>query len=241
VKRCTKCGQDKPLSEFYVYKGKPESACKECVRAAARERRRNESSEVKRARTERQRQRRAEHPDEYHAKNREYYAKNRERILAAANQYRTEHPDRRREQHRRHYEANKAKYHRAAADFAHRDPEGRRAIKHRSLARRHGRQATLTVAQWQDILAAFGYACAYCGRGWHEITGKLNQEHVIPVSQDGGYTVDNIVPACGACNTRKAGRTPEQAGMTLRQPLFDYKGKHSDGGNHPAKNDSAAA
>jgi 5-methylcytosine-specific restriction endonuclease McrA len=35
---------------------------------------------------------------------------------------------------------------------------------------------------------------------------KLTQEHVIPVSRGGGTTAENIVPACGKCNSSKKDR-----------------------------------
>lgn len=62
--------------------------------------------------------------------------------------------------------------------------------------------ATLTESEWHGILEYFGHACAYCLR----TDRPLTQEHVIPVSRGGGYTADNIVPACGPCNSCKRDR-----------------------------------
>ncbi len=45
--------------------------------------------------------------------------------------------------------------------------------------------------------------------------GELTYDHVVPRSQGGKTVWDNIVTACQECNGRKAGRTPEQAGMRL--------------------------
>lgn len=42
-------------------------------------------------------------------------------------------------------------------------------------------------------------------------------DHVIPVSQGGETSWSNCTLACGPCNTFKANRTPEGAGMTLRR------------------------
>jgi hypothetical protein len=39
--------------------------------------------------------------------------------------------------------------------------------------------------------------------------------HVMPESRGGPWTWTNLVSACGACNNRKAARTPEEAGMPL--------------------------
>jgi 5-methylcytosine-specific restriction endonuclease McrA len=92
----------------------------------------------------------------------------------------------------------------------------------RYKARRNQLLYTLTEAEWSDILSAYSYTCAYCGAS----SKALLQEHVLPVTQGGGYTKENIVPACVSCNTRKGSRRPRQAGMTLREPpaVMDFPG-----------------
>lgn len=39
-KRCSRCGEDQPLTQFHKQKGKPRSMCKACVREYAQNRRR---------------------------------------------------------------------------------------------------------------------------------------------------------------------------------------------------------
>lgn len=61
------------------------------------------------------------------------------------------------------------------------------------------------------------WSCCYCGEKF--TMRELTYDHVIPRKQGGLTNWTNIVSSCGECNTRKAGRTPEQAGMTLlRRP-----------------------
>ncbi|MBA7619609.1 hypothetical protein ES703_26948 [subsurface metagenome] len=55
------------------------------------------------------------------------------------------------------------------------------------------------------------YTCQYCGKE----TRQLTLDHVIPRYQGGQHTWENVASACISCNRRKAGRTPEQAGMIL--------------------------
>lgn len=57
------------------------------------------------------------------------------------------------------------------------------------------------------------HLCLYCGERfpWRQ----LSRDHVTPVSQHGRDHWNNLVTACVRCNTHKAGRTPEQAGMQL--------------------------
>lgn len=59
--------------------------------------------------------------------------------------------------------------------------------------------------------------CQYCRRRLPR--NELNLDHVIPRSQGGSTTWENVVCSCIPCNLGKANRTPEQAGMRLlRKP-----------------------
>jgi 5-methylcytosine-specific restriction endonuclease McrA len=42
-------------------------------------------------------------------------------------------------------------------------------------------------------------------------------DHIVPRSQGGTSIWENCVLACVTCNKRKADRTPQQAGLKLRQ------------------------
>ena len=55
--------------------------------------------------------------------------------------------------------------------------------------------------------------CQYCGK--HFDRRELNLDHIVPRDHGGTTTWENIVCACIPCNTRKANRTPTQAGMHL--------------------------
>jgi len=58
--------------------------------------------------------------------------------------------------------------------------------------------------------------CQYCGEKF--LRSELNLDHVIPRSQGGASRWENFVCSCLACNRRKGGRTPAQAGMYLLRP-----------------------
>jgi 5-methylcytosine-specific restriction endonuclease McrA len=59
--------------------------------------------------------------------------------------------------------------------------------------------------------------CQYCGRAFDR--KDLNLDHVIPRDRGGPTTWENIVCSCIPCNTRKANRTPREAGLHLvRKP-----------------------
>jgi len=65
----------------------------------------------------------------------------------------------------------------------------------------------------RNLFARDQNRCQYCGQKFP--TSELSLDHVIPRSQGGTNSWENIVCACVRCNVRKGGRTPEQANMRL--------------------------
>ena len=70
----------------------------------------------------------------------------------------------------------------------------------------------------RNLFARDGNRCQYCGRKFK--TTELSIDHVVPRSRGGRTLWNNVVCACMACNVRKGGRTPADAGLTLvREPV----------------------
>lgn len=65
----------------------------------------------------------------------------------------------------------------------------------------------------QNVYLRDKFTCQYCGNAFAR--HKLNLDHVLPQSQGGRTTWENIVCSCIDCNTKKGGRTPEEARMPL--------------------------
>ena len=64
-----------------------------------------------------------------------------------------------------------------------------------------------------NVLARDGFRCQYC---YNELNSKeATLDHVVPRSQGGKTTWENIVCACAGCNRKKGGRTPKEAHMKL--------------------------
>ena len=140
---------------------------------------------------ERHRRHRAEHPERYAEYQRQYHAEHREERNEYRRQWRKDNAD-----HVCAYNHQYQKTHQAE----------RRGYSQRRNARKAALPATLTEAEWQEILEEYNYRCAYCGCD----DVPLEQEHKIPVFKGGGYTKDNIVPACRACNLQKGTKTYEE-------------------------------
>ena len=65
----------------------------------------------------------------------------------------------------------------------------------------------------RNLFARDGNRCQYCGRKFK--TTELSIDHVVPRSRGGRTLWNNVVCACMACNVRKGGRTPAEAGLAL--------------------------
>ena len=69
-----------------------------------------------------------------------------------------------------------------------------------------------------NIYARDRNTCQYCGT--RHSRSDLNLDHVVPRTQGGRSSWDNVVCSCVGCNRKKGGRTPSQASMRLvRQPV----------------------
>jgi 5-methylcytosine-specific restriction endonuclease McrA len=64
-----------------------------------------------------------------------------------------------------------------------------------------------------NIYQRDNYTCQYCAEQFK--SDELTFDHVIPASQGGTRTWQNIVTACYPCNRQKGPRTPAEAGMRL--------------------------
>jgi len=76
----------------------------------------------------------------------------------------------------------------------------------------------LQVTTRRNILLRDAYRCQYCGQEFHG--SELTLDHVIPRSQGGKNSWENLVACCRKDNHRKADRTPEEAGMPLLRRPF---------------------
>ncbi len=93
-------------------------------------------------------------------------------------------------------------------------------MRYRVNVKRRGRLFQLPTKK--AVFIRDGFECQYCGT--RISMGSGTRDHVLPLSRGGANTMTNVVAACKACNLRKADRTPDEAGMALRnkpRPLTD--------------------
>ena len=96
-------------------------------------------------------------------------------------------------------------------------PNSRRARASRRRTRRVKAVLNdLTEEQWAQLKTAW-QGCAYCGAA----DRPLQRDCVMAISRGGRYAIDNVVPACAACNASKC--NDEVTGW-LRRKRLDERG-----------------
>lgn len=144
-------------------------------------------------------------PEKRRAYGREWMRRNPDKARAAMQRWRQAHPEEHRAEGRARYARHKdrlkaqiAAYHRAHPDVVRAKRE-----KHRAL--RKGAEGFFTASEWQELVALYEHACAYCGA-----IGPLEQDHCVPLDRGGTNWIENILPACRVCNARKHLMTEEE-------------------------------
>lgn len=129
-----------------------------------------------------------------------YYAANKEHLAQKHHAWVQANGDRIRAYSALYYAANKATIARKARQWL----QANRARHCLQVAARRARKYAakandLTPAQWQEIKEHYQHRCVYCGK--HQ--QRLTQDHIIPLVAGGSHTVQNVVPACKSCNSKK--------------------------------------
>lgn len=117
------------------------------------------------------------------AKDKADYEKHKEERIARNTIYRRANADRINQLSKRWIAANKQ-----------RSLDIRRAYR----GRRKGNDGSYTSDEWQALCDRFGRKCVKCGSD-----GRLEADHVVPVSKGGSNDISNIQPLCRSCNARK--------------------------------------
>ena len=137
----------------------------------------------------------------------EWARKNKAKKNASTRRWRAANPEAARQAVARWVQENPEKDKASRRNWLRNHPEWVAARQAIARARRKGAQQTehpLTATEWLYIKAAYNHRCVYCDRKLQ----RLTQDHIIPVSKGGRHTIENVVPACASCNSRKGVKEP---------------------------------
>jgi 5-methylcytosine-specific restriction endonuclease McrA len=233
LKRCSKCGESKPIDSFTRNKHKADgrdNKCRACRAAyyVANSAWITEKNRIWKTRnSEKVRAIKQAHyasnAEAIRAQKRAYYAANSEKIREYQRAYRLANVSKIRADQRAYRVANAERLRKnsyiyyadnaekiSASVYAYRlaHPDIHRASRHRRRERIKSNGGKFTSKELTAMRSAQAGICAYCQRQ-HD-PDALTIDHIIPIDQGGRHEAANICLACKKCNCSKRNRTPEQ-------------------------------
>lgn len=212
------CGW-KPLSEFaparlfgmHVGDGY-KSRCRDCWNAQKRaERAANPEKHQETARKyveankehirELKRKHQAENPEKYDEAERKYLKTHREEVNTKARERRQQDLEHYREIGRNSYDRHAEERRKYSLEYYKLHPEKSVAANNRRRALKYASESTHTEEEWMELKALYNFKCLRCGA--QEPYIKLTRDHVIPLTQGGSDSIDNVQPLCARCNSKK--------------------------------------
>jgi HNH endonuclease len=233
MKTCTKCNKEKHATEEFFVKQKSNksglgSQCKECrsnylkiykkknkekIKQLDKQYRENNKGKIAIYQRRYYKNNKAiikYNTKRYYEKNKEYvlnrnkmwWKSNKDRIKVSRLKYRLLNADKIKDYKTQYYKDNREKVYETVENWRKNNLEKSRYIRKKSKHKRRLITSDLisdfTEEEWEKCKKHFDNKCCYCGYG-----DSLEQEHFIPVSKYGGYTVTNILPSCRSCNASK--------------------------------------
>jgi hypothetical protein len=213
TKICSRCKQEFPRDENYFYKGTGKDGlyctCKKCSSKYSKEYRQKNRERLNKYNRE-YRKENEEYWKKYNQENKERieecrrkkYQENREHIRERcklyAREYRKTHKEYFNQSSKKYRDKNKESVYKRNKKYKQQNREKYINYDKKRESRKRDLPATYMTEQWEKTKQYFGDKCAYCGK-----KRELTQDHFIPLSKGGEYTVNNIIPACQWCNASK--------------------------------------
>jgi 5-methylcytosine-specific restriction endonuclease McrA len=119
--------------------------------------------------------------------------------------WRAAHREEDRARKRADYARDPERWKATVAAYRRANPEIVRVVHRLRRARQVMAPGTYTMADWLDLVRLYGGRCGYC-----DAATTLEPDHRTPLSRGGSNRIDNIIPSCRPCNTRKRTATEDE-------------------------------
>lgn len=187
MKQCGKCKEILPTTSHFFSKCKRnktgfQSYCKQCTKSYSEKWHKRTWEVRKEKENEKSRQYYIDNP----SYRKEYYEKNKSWLN---------------ENSRMNYRKDKKKHKMYCDNWRKNNKVKFDLIVRKYQHKKYSVPFDFTERDWENALDYFNHKCAYC-----DTSENLQKEHVIPVSKNGSFTPDNIIPACPSCNVSKLAR-----------------------------------
>ncbi len=140
-------------------------------------------------------------PEKYKEASHKYNESHREERNARARERRQKNLEHYREIGRNSYDRHAEERRQYSLEYYKLHPEKSVAASNRRRALKYASKETHSEAEWQTLKASYGFKCLRCGKQEPEI--KLTRDHIIPLTQGGSDSIDNVQPLCARCNSKK--------------------------------------
>jgi len=212
VKICSKCGEEKGLSEFGAQKGGKDGLrahCKVCRRAVMKRWQTANPEKVKAIHRKADKNYKTAHPERVRASKIKWQTENLEKAKASWRNWCKKNPEKARVAIYRWNAENPERVKANLRVYRAANPERVKAWKHtRRLL--NGKMSGETIKLvYEDNIKRFGsLTCYLCLRPISP--GKDELEHKTPLSRGGTNEFKNLAVACKSCNCRKHDKTVEE-------------------------------
>jgi len=197
MKKCYRCGLEKPKTEFNRNHQNLDGLGSYCKRCNA----------------ERAREYRKRYPERWKEATRKYNSLHHDRLLISFKKYRETHSEERKkyresranwnkDYQKKYYQDNKDKIRTRINAYYKNNPHKSRIYVARRRAKKNGLEVSYSHSEWIDLCNKYGNKCLCCGS-----SDKLQADHVVPLSKGGHGDISNIQPLCKTCNSKKHDKT----------------------------------
>ena len=136
------------------------------------------------------------------AKHGKYYRSHKEQCRGYVN------PEKQNKASRKWQRKNPDKVKAWAKRWRDNNPDKVRLFSQKRDFRKRNAEGDFTLGEWNSKLEEYNYRCAYCGCELD--TDIITIDHVIPISRGGPNYIENLVPACRSCNSKKHTKTADE-------------------------------